>query len=213
MRQYFKSWTNSLSWHQKISKLASCFLVPSQKHTFLTFFTTRGQTRKSLILVIDFFHLHSITRSKNALKRCEFSILKCFFFTNKNLQTLPTSNDNRIKLIQSLQQSSLVDPQEDRMTNSFSDVKERDLQTPMSAGYLHKKTFFPPLAHKSRLMLRRSESERKLPAPVKYERGGGEPQLTGNIPVWYRSPTKPELHGYYIAKLNQLYYILVSRYL
>ena len=117
---------------------------------------------------------------------------------------------DRIKLIQSLQQSSLVDPQEDRMTNSFSDVKERDLQTPMSAGYLHKKTFFPPLAHKSRLMLRRSESERKLPAPVKYERGGGEPQLTGNIPVWYRSPTKPELHGYYIAKLNQLYYILVS---
>ena len=102
MRQYFKSWTNSLSWHQKISKLASCFLVPSQKHTFLTFFTTRGQTRKSLILVIDFFHLHSITRSKNALKRCEFSILKCFFFTNKILQTLPTSNDNRIKLIQSL---------------------------------------------------------------------------------------------------------------
>ena len=102
IRQYFKSWTNSLSWHQKISKLASCFLVPSQKHTFLTFFTTRGQTRKSLILVIDFFHLHSITRSKNALKRCEFSILKCFFFTNKILQTLPTSNDIRIKLVESL---------------------------------------------------------------------------------------------------------------
>ena len=101
-RLIFKSWTNSLSWHQKISKLASCFLVPSQKHTFLTFFTTRGQTRKSLILVIDFFHLRSITRSKNALKRCEFSILKCFFFTNKNLQTLPTSNDIRIKLVESL---------------------------------------------------------------------------------------------------------------
>ena len=113
-------------------------------------------------------------------------------------------------MIQSLQQSSLVDPQEDRMTNSFSDVKDRDLQTPMSAGYLHKKTFFPPLAHKSRLMLRRSESERKLPAPVKYERGGGEAPLTGiNTAVSHQNypHTKPELHGDYIAKLNQLYYI------
>ena len=108
-----------------------------------------------------------------------------------------------------------MDPQEDRMTNSFSDVKDRDLQTPMSAGYLHKKTFFPPLAHKSRLMLRRSESERKLPAPVKYERGGGEAPLTGiNTAVSHQNypHTKPELHGYYIAKLNELYYILVSSY-
>ena len=99
------------------------------------------------------------------------------------------------------------------MTNSFSDVKDRDLQTPMSAGYLHKKTFFPPLAHKSRLMLRRSESERKLPAPVKYERGGGEAPLTGiNTAVSHQNypHTKPQLHGDYIAKLNQLYHILVS---
>lgn len=55
---------------------------------------------------------------------------------------------------------------EDKMTN-FSDAK--DLQTPMSAGYLYKKTFFQTFPNKNRFKLTRSESERRLP-PAKFER-------------------------------------------
>ena len=60
------------------------------------------------------------------------------------------------KNINIFQQQSLLDADE-RLSNPFSDLK-----TPMSAGYLQKKTFFPNFP-KNRLKLKRSESDRTLP--------------------------------------------------
>ena len=54
------------------------------------------------------------------------------------------------------QQQSLLDSDE-RLSNPFSDLK-----TPMSAGYLQKKTFFSNFP-KTRFKLKRSESDRTLP--------------------------------------------------
>ena len=53
---------------------------------------------------------------------------------------------------------------------------DKDIKTPMSAGYLHKKSFFTHFpANRNRFKLTRSESERKLP-PVKTENN-----MTGKI--------------------------------
>ena len=75
------------------------------------------------------------------------------------------------------QQNSLAEC-EDKMTN-FSDAK--DLQTPMSAGYLYKKTFFQSFPNKNRFKLTRSESERRLP-PARFERT--DSGLTGEINLY-----------------------------
>ena len=62
--------------------------------------------------------------------------------------------------------NSLLETDE-RLCNPFSDLKaSSDIKTPMSAGYLHKKSFFQNFPNKNRFKLTRSESERKLP-PVK----------------------------------------------
>ena len=70
------------------------------------------------------------------------------------------------------QQNSLLETDE-RLCNPFTDLKaSSDIKTPMSAGYLHKKSFFQNFPNtKNRFKLTRSESERKLPfPPVKLEK-------------------------------------------
>ena len=62
---------------------------------------------------------------------------------------------------------------DERILNPFCDAKDvrdgrdrdrhPDLKTPMSAGYLYKKSFFQNFPNKNRFKLTRSESERKLP--------------------------------------------------
>ena len=69
---------------------------------------------------------------------------------------------------------------DERILNPFCDVRDirdggrdrerlQDLKTPMSAGYLYKKSFFQNFPNKNRFKLTRSESERKLP-PVKFDK-------------------------------------------
>ena len=62
---------------------------------------------------------------------------------------------------------------DERILNPFCESRDvrdgggrQDLKTPMSAGYLYKKSFFQNFPNKNRFKLTRSESERKLPPVV-----------------------------------------------
>ena len=57
----------------------------------------------------------------------------------------------------------------------------RELKTPMSAGYLQKKTFFPNFP-RNRLLLKRSESDRNLP-PTRTEKSNTFNSNSGEIKI------------------------------
>ena len=83
------------------------------------------------------------------------------------------------------QQQSLLDSDE-RLSNPFSDLK-----TPMSAGYLQKKTFFSNFP-KTRFKLKRSESDRTLPPVSNFVSHTGQNQDLDVVDISLFLSTRPE---------------------